>query len=153
MFQYDRDGSGTIDAQELATMLREDAEVSDKIVRKLILYSDRNNDSKINVDEFTDMVLDKKLTDLFGKYITRSVTYWTFSSPLKPVLQLRGLCGAQEQTSQIQADWSKRHSHYLRWSHRTRRRIRIRIVAAAALHGADVDLRNYLLYPQQSYQK
>lgn len=52
-------------------MLREDQEVSERIVKKLIKYSDKNNDGKIDVHEFTDMMFDKKFKDLFGHYVKR----------------------------------------------------------------------------------
>ncbi|XP_066144382.1 rhomboid-related protein 2-like isoform X2 [Euwallacea fornicatus] len=73
--RYDTDHNGKIDAKELAALLREDSEVSDKIIRKLISYSDTDNDGKIDVHEFTAMILDKKFKTLFRKYITSYVDY------------------------------------------------------------------------------
>lgn len=69
--QYDRDGNGSIDIHELATMLRENNEVSEKLLRKLLAYSDRNRDGKVDVHEFTAMMLNKNFKILFGDYVNR----------------------------------------------------------------------------------
>ncbi|XP_066251743.1 rhomboid-related protein 2-like [Euwallacea similis] len=73
--RYDTDHNDKIDAKELATMLRENNEVSDKIIKKLISYSDTDNDGKIDVHEFTAMILDEKFKDLFRKYLNSYVDF------------------------------------------------------------------------------
>lgn len=52
-------------------MLRENNEVSEKLLRKLLSYSDKNRDGKVDVHEFTAMMLNKDFKLLFGDYVNR----------------------------------------------------------------------------------
>ncbi|CAH1132732.1 unnamed protein product [Ceutorhynchus assimilis] len=73
--KYDKDGNGQMDVQELATMLRENNEVSEKLVKKLVKSADQNNDNRINITEFTEMMLDKRYKALFGQYMRSYVDF------------------------------------------------------------------------------
>lgn len=75
LLQYDRDGNGSIDIHELATMLRENNEVSEKLLSKLLSFSDKNRDGKVDVHEFTAMMLNKDFKVLFGDYVNRYLLY------------------------------------------------------------------------------
>ncbi|KAL1501688.1 hypothetical protein ABEB36_006972 [Hypothenemus hampei] len=49
-------------------MVKSDHNVSKKLVRKLMVSSDKNGDNKIDADEFADMMLNRNYKDLFKKY-------------------------------------------------------------------------------------
>ncbi|XP_030748182.1 rhomboid-related protein 2-like isoform X2 [Sitophilus oryzae] len=67
--QYDLDGSGGIEIREFIEMLRQNDEISEKIIKKLFKYGDKNKDKKITLDEFIDLVTDRKFSQVFGKYV------------------------------------------------------------------------------------
>ncbi|XP_060533891.1 rhomboid-related protein 2-like isoform X3 [Cylas formicarius] len=73
--KFDRDGSGTIEFGELREMLKSDDEVPRKIVKKVFKISDRDDDGRIDLDEFIAMVENEKFEGLFRGYLKNYVNF------------------------------------------------------------------------------
>ena len=56
---FDKDGSGSIDKEELVQWLGSGGFISDEIIRDLINEADSNGDGTIDVEEFENILIDK----------------------------------------------------------------------------------------------
>lgn len=71
-FQYDEDHDGFINVQELDTMIKShenQREIPRHAARKIHKVADKNNDERIDFNEFIDMINHPDLRYYFGHYV------------------------------------------------------------------------------------